>query len=135
MQVHVLLFGVLKDVAGSSSEVISVPDEATAADVLDHYKRKLASHSALLASVAISVNQEYVTGNHRLRTGDEVALLPPVSGGLDDVDPHESHEPYVRLVREGIVPHDIVPALEQAEDGAIVVFDGIVRNHSRGRAT
>jgi molybdopterin synthase catalytic subunit len=130
MQVRVLLFGVLKDIAGGSSDVISLPDEATAADVLDHYERKLASHAALLASVAISVNQEYVPGDHPLRAGDEVALLPPVSGGSDSHD-----QIYVRLVRERIIPHDIIPALEKPEDGAIVIFDGIVRNNSRGRLT
>ena len=41
----------------------------------------------------------------------------------------------VRLIHERIVPHDIVPQLERPEDGAIVIFDGIVRNHSRGRKT
>jgi molybdopterin synthase catalytic subunit len=63
-----------------------------------------------------------------LHSGDEVALLPPVSGGSEDA-------PLVRLVRQRIVPHEIVPALERPEDGAIVIFDGIVRNHSRGRRT
>jgi len=64
-----------------------------------------------------------------LNTNDEVALLPPVSGGTLD------EAPLVRLVRGRIVPHDIVPALELPEDGAIVIFDGVVRNHSRNRKT
>src|SRR4029078_770845 len=53
---------------------------------------------------------------------------PPVSGGVD-------RDAYVRLVHERIVPHDIVPRMERPEDGAIVIFDGIVRNLSRGRRT
>jgi MoaE-MoaD fusion protein len=128
MQVRVLFFGVLKDLAGRSSDVISLPDQATAADVLDHYERTFADKKALLASIAISVNQEYAAADCLLHSGDEVALLPPVSGGADD-------QPYVRLTRERIVPHDIVPALERPQDGAIVIFDGIVRNNSRGRST
>ena len=128
MQVRVLFFGVLKDLAGRSSDVISLPDQATAADVLDHYERAFASKKGILASIAISVNQEYAASDCRLHAGDEIALLPPVSGGTQD-------QPYVRLVRERIVPHDIVPTLERPEDGAIVIFDGIVRNHSRGRRT
>ena len=129
MQVRVLLFGILKDLAGRSSDVISLPDRATAADVLAHYEQGLAGKGALLASVAVSVNQEYVAGDRELHSGDEVALLPPVSGGApEDV-------PLVRLVHERIVPHDIVPTLERPEDGAIVIFDGIVRNNSRGRRT
>lgn len=128
MQVQVLLFGILKDLTGHSSEQISVPDQATAADVLDHYEEQLAGKRDLLASVAISVNQEYSSADRRLSPGDEVALLPPVSGGADD-------GPYVRIIHQRIVPHDIVPRLEKPEDGAIVIFDGIVRNNSRGRRT
>jgi molybdopterin converting factor subunit 1 len=129
MQVRVLFFGILKDLTGRSSEAISLPDHATAADVLRHYEQSLAAQGAVLSSVAISVNQEYAAPDTQLHGGDEVALLPPVSGGAD------ADTPLVRLVRERIVPHDIVPALERPEDGAIVIFDGIVRNHSRGRRT
>jgi len=69
-----------------------------------------------------------VGAGHRLAEGDEVALLPPVSGGAGE-------KPLVRIVRERIVPQDMIPALERAEDGAVTIFDGIVRNHSRGRRT
>lgn len=127
MQVRVLFFGILKDLTGRSSEAISLPDGATAADVLRHYEQNLAGQKGLMSSVAISVNQEYAAADTQLHAGDEVALLPPVSGGAD------VEAPLVKLVRERIVPHDIVPALERPEDGAIVIFDGIVRNHSRGR--
>lgn len=127
MQIKVLLFGVLKDLAGRSSDVLSLPEHATAADVVSHYAEHLA-RKGLLSSIAISINQEYARPDDQLRSGDEVALLPPVSGGSDDT-------PLVRLVHERIVPHDIVPAMERPEDGAIVIFDGIVRNHSRGRRT
>src|SRR5579864_3738199 len=109
MQVRVLFFGVLKDLAGRRSEVISLPDQATAADVLDHYERSFGEKKGLLASIAISVNQEYAAGDCLLHPGDEVGLLPPVSGGTDD-------QPYVRLVHQRIVQHDIVPTLERPED-------------------
>ena len=129
MQVRVLFFGILKDVAGRSSDVLTLPDQATAADVIEHYDARMAGLHAMLSSIAISVNQEYATADIQLRAGDEVALLPPVSGGSGE------NGPYIRLVRERIVPHDIIPPLERPEDGAIVIFDGIVRNNSRGRAT
>jgi molybdopterin synthase catalytic subunit len=129
MQVRVLLFGILKDLTRRSSEAISLPDHATAADVLRHYEQSLAAQNGLMSSVAISVNQEYAAADTQLHAGDEVALLPPVSGGT------AADAPLVKLVRERIVPHDIVPVLERPEDGAIVIFDGIVRNHSRGRRT
>lgn len=128
MQVRVLFFGVLKDMAGRGSDDLTLPDQATAGDVLEHYEQHMTGLRGMLSSIAISVNHEYAPPDVRLQTGDEVALLPPVSGG-------SNHQPLIRLVRERIVPHDIVPALERPEDGAIVIFDGVVRNNSRGRCT
>jgi molybdopterin synthase catalytic subunit len=68
-----------------------------------------------------------------LRDGDEVALLPPVSGGC--AADLSSATGAVALVRERIDSPSLVAAIKQGEDGAVVVFDGIVRNHTRGRRT
>jgi len=128
MQVRVLFFGILKDLAGRDSDVLSLPESATAGDVIEHYDNSPRMRGRL-KTTAISVNQEYARPELPLKSGDEVALLPPVSGGGPD------DAAWVKLVRERIVPHDIVPRLERPEDGAIVIFDGVVRNHSRGRRT
>lgn len=128
MQVRVLFFGILKDLAGRGSDSINLPERATVSDVLQYYEERLSANPALWSSIAVSVNQEYAIADAPLHTDDEVALLPPVSGGSDA-------QPLVRLVHERIVPHDVVPRLERPEDGAIVIFDGIVRNHSRNRRT
>ena len=128
MQVRVLFFGVLKDLAGRGSDSINLPEHATVSDVLQYYEQRLSANHALWTSLAVSVNQEYARADAQLRSNDEVALLPPVSGGSDD-------QPLVRLVHERIVAHDVVARLERPEDGAIVIFDGIVRNHSRNRRT
>lgn len=128
MQVRVLFFGILKDLAGRESDVLSLPERATAGDVIEYYDN-FPRLRGRLKSTAISVNQEYARPELPLKSGDEVALLPPVSGGSPD-------EPaFVELVHARIVPHDIVPPMERPEDGAIVIFDGVVRNNSRGRPT
>jgi molybdopterin synthase catalytic subunit len=125
MQVRVLFFGVLKDLAGRSSDSLTLPDQATAADVLEHYEKRLTSLKGKLSSIAISVNQEYAGPEAKLHSGDEVALLPPVSGGLTRV----------AIVREKIDTAAELEKIKQPEDGAAVVFEGVVRNHSRGRRT
>jgi molybdopterin synthase catalytic subunit len=138
MQVRVLLFGVLKDLTGSSSDVLSLPDQATAADVLTHYAQRLSRNSQLLNSIAISVNQEYAHPEDRLRPGDEVALLPPVSGGASDpatIGDLQPESARAFLTRERIATEDILQKMKCPEDGAAVVFEGVVRNHSRGRRT
>ncbi len=125
MQIRVLFFGVLKDLAGRSSDALTLPEEATAGDVLEHYETRLAALKGKLSSIAVSVNQEYAGPEAKLHSGDEVALLPPVSGGL----------PRVAIVRERIDTAAELEKIKQPEDGAAVVFEGVIRNHSRGRRT
>lgn len=132
MRVRVLFFGVLKDVMGRSVDEVSLPAGATLADLLARYEAEAPKLRSWAGSLALSVNQQYARREAALHENDEVALLPPVSGGRDSaVETSER----VRIVRERIDPHQIVPAMERPEDGAIVMFDGIVRNHSRGRST
>jgi len=79
MQVRVLFFGVLKDLAGKASDSISLPENATLGDVLSHYEEVIPRLTETASSLAMSVNQEYAGPATRLMPGDEVALLPPVS--------------------------------------------------------
>ena len=115
----------LKDVAGRSSDVLTLPEEATAGDVIEHYETRLSSLKGSLSSIAVSVNQEYAGLEVKLHSGDEVALLPPVSGG----------SPRSRITHEPIDTPIVLAAIKSAEDGAAIVFEGVVRNHSRGRRT
>jgi molybdopterin synthase catalytic subunit len=134
MQVRVLFFGVLKDLVGRTCDELSLPDDSTARDVLAHYERQLSRSTKLLNSIAISVNQQYARPDDRLRAGDEVALLPPVSGGT--AEPLESHHSSKAFVtREKIDSTGPLGLIKRPEDGAVAVFDGIVRNHTRNRRT
>jgi molybdopterin converting factor small subunit len=81
MRVQVVFFGVLKDVIGRASESLELAEPATVADVIEHYQGRVPGLSKLLPSVALSVNQHYAGPGTVLGENDEVALLPPVSGG------------------------------------------------------
>jgi MoaE-MoaD fusion protein len=138
MQVRVLFFGLLKDLAGRGFELITMPDEATVGDVLEYYAKQFASIRGGLSSIAISVNQEYAKREVKLHAGDEVALLPPVSGGADSADDTsrvDDASPGVFIVREKIDTPSLISVLKRPEDGAIVVFEGVARNNTRGRRT
>jgi molybdopterin synthase catalytic subunit len=135
MQVRVLFFGVLKDLAGHASESLSLPDHATLADVLHHYETKIALPQSLLRSLAMSVNREYAPANTKLQEDDEVALLPPVSGGSGTPSDPPAQAAHVRIIREKIDTDAILARIKRPEDGAVAVFEGIVRNHSHGRRT
>ena len=127
-QVRVLAFGVLKDRLGQDSFAMTVPDRATVADLLTQLGET--QPGVILKGIAVSVNAEYATAAHLLRDGDEVGLLPPVSGGNLDLEPVR-----IALVRERMDAAALADAVKDGADGAVVVFDGIVRNHSRGRKT
>lgn len=132
MRIRVLLFGVLKDIYERSSEELDLPLGATVADVLEHYRREAPEQRTLFPVLALSVNQQYAQITHLLRDGDEVALLPPVSGGAGrEIAPGTRF--YCEIVRERIHTEAIMQRLRQPEDGAVVTFEGIVRNNTRGR--
>jgi MoaE-MoaD fusion protein len=136
MRITLLAFGMLRDLIPAAGSPLDLPEGATVSDLLDRCRALAASEPAVWTSLAVAVNREYARGSHVLADGDEVALLPPVSGGADATpDSTPNPGPHVRLVREPIHPGALIPPLERPEDGAVVVFDGIVRNHSRGRAT
>jgi molybdopterin synthase catalytic subunit len=139
MRVRVLFFGMLKDLAGASTDSLELPDGSTLADLLDHYETRLPRLKDFLPSIALSINREYANPAERLHAGDEVALLPPVSGGLTEQKGNAAsgalRSPHAAIVREKIEADAIVQQIKQPEDGAVAVFDGIVRNHSRGRRT
>jgi MoaE-MoaD fusion protein len=135
-QVSVLAFGVLKETLGSGATSISLPDGATVADLLASISRR--NPAAVLKGIAVSVNAEYANLAHPLRHRDEVALLPPVSGGATQpANVQNADEPRVvtRLTRDPIDEDGFVAAAKHGDDGAVVVFAGTVRNNSRGRKT
>ena len=137
MHVRVLPFGVLKESLGSDAFALDLPGGATVADLI----ARLGVQAPAIASlgIAVSVNAEYADRNQVLRENDEVGLLPPVSGGADGPDLSFLGAPgcqtAVGLYRSPIESAEIIHAIKRAEDGAVVVFDGIVRNNSRGRQT
>ena len=142
MHVKVISFGMLKDWLGSDAALVELEDGATIADLM----LKLVSDprhgnrlELQLDGIAVGVNAEYATAKRVLHDGDEVALLPPVSGGGPARTANSSgeipEEPTIWLTRDRIETEKMVDAAKRGEDGAVVVFDGIVRNNSRGRAT
>jgi molybdopterin synthase catalytic subunit len=132
MQVRVLCFGVLKDWLGAPAAPVELPEGATVAALLEQLAAR--EPARVLRGIAVSVNAEYATGAQVLREGDEVGLLPPVSGGSPSEAEKIDNET-VALTREPIDAEPLVAAAKRGEDGAVVVFDGIVRNNTRGRET
>lgn len=129
MRVRVLFFGMLKELAGKSADVVELPANATLGDLLAHYELQFPRWRESLPSLAFAVNQEYAGPESGLKDNDEVAMLPPVSGGAPETPRRAT------IVREPIDSQRTLAALKRGEDGAALVFEGIVRNQTRGRKT
>jgi len=136
MKIQVLFFGILKEIVGRSAETVDLPEEARIRELLVHYAQKVPSFETMLPILAVAVNQEYSGVDRTLRDGDEVGLLPPVSGGSaggnEEVDETLGE---VRIVRQRIDAEAVVARVKHPADGAAVIFDGVVRDNTRGRRT
>ena len=131
MVIRVLFFGILRDVAGKENESVLMPDGSTVRDVLESYRKTFPAIEKWVPSLAVSVNQEYSPLTTPLKAGDEVAFLPPVSGGSASAGTASR----CAIVRDPIDTRQFAASLQAGEDGALVVFEGVVRNHTRDRRT
>ena len=140
MQVRVLYLGMLRDIAGRDQEVVSLAEGSRLSDLYAGLESRFPKLQGFRNSLALALNLEYVDAAAELHNNDEVALIPPVSGGsTDDESTAETPIPmiceHVRLVREPIKTTLIMASVKHPEDGAVAIFDGIVRNNSRSRRT
>jgi molybdopterin synthase catalytic subunit len=134
MRVRVLFFGQLKDIVGRTDDAADVNEGARVEDLFARYGQRYPELARFRSSVVASVNQALADWRSPLAAGDEVAFLPPVSGGSEAAGVERQRQ-IVEIVREHIRAADLVAALKAPEDGAVAVFEGIARNHSGGRRT
>lgn len=133
MRVRVLFFGVLREKAGTSAEEIELPEGASVRELVAHYETRIPTLRESLGSLALAVNQQYAAPDTKLRDSDEVALLPPVSGGAPGAP--ELSAKHAIVTRHRIDTQKASDSLKAGEDGATLVFEGVVRNQTRGRKT
>ena len=124
----------MKEICGGAEQRIEIPDGSTAGAVFEHYAAKFPKLRQMASSIVLARNHEFANTGERLTDGDEVALLPPVSGGsLCEINDPEGH--FFALTREPIDLRELESVLLRGSDGAIVTFQGVVRNNTSGRRT
>ncbi|HEV2858080.1 MAG TPA: MoaD family protein [Solirubrobacterales bacterium] len=127
MVLQVRLFAILRERAGRDSLEVEVAEGATVAEAL----RALAGESEPLAEalaampVVMAVNRSYVDTDATLSAGDELALIPPVSGGIEPPRPH------VRVTSEPLSAERLNKHVASSHTGAIVTFQGTTRDVER----
>lgn len=140
MHVKVLFFGLLRDIVGRSQDRIEIGEEEPLGRLFDRYAGQFPPMREMESSIVLACNHQFCDRSTMVHDGDEVAFLPPVSGG-------SVAAPYTREIRDGgegnffaltrgrIDTAKISSELLRGEDGALVNFEGVVRNNTQGRAT
>ena len=130
MRVKVLFFGVARDLTGVGQDQVDLRDGEQLGDLWRRYERRFPRLAEMSGSLVAAVNEELADRSHRLSEGDEVAFLPPVSGGRDDA----TADVY-GITHDVIRAEDLAGSLKAPGAGAVVAFEGIVRDNLRGRQT
>ena len=126
----------LKDIAGRSSDELELPEGVTIGDVFDRYAEAVPRLREYAGSIVLARNHEFSKRSEAVAEADEIAFLPPVSGGsgyIREVTDEQGN--FFALTREAIDVAAIKRRLLQGIDGAVTVFDGVVRNNTNGRPT
>ncbi|MEX0785786.1 MAG: molybdopterin converting factor subunit 1 [Dehalococcoidia bacterium] len=126
MKVNVRLFAGLHDLIGQRDVTLELKEGSTVDQLRERLGEQYPVVTPFLATLVCAVDDEYVDIDHQLQDGDNVALIPPVSGGDDD-------SPRFLVTPEPLDPERLVAAVRRDESGAVVLFYGVARNHSEGR--
>src|SRR5438309_1609504 len=134
MRVKVLFFGMLKDIVGRVEEQVDLAPGALLSTVFDHYAAQFPRLRDMAGSIVLARNQEFSRLTTAVTEGDEVAFLPPVSGGLDVYTQEitDSRGNFYALTRQPIDSREAIGRLLRCEDGAVITFEGVVRNNTKG---
>ncbi len=125
--ITVRLFAGLREAMGQDRLEHPLPAGATVGTIIDRIAAHRPDLAPLLARTVAAVNLEYVPREHPLQDGDEVALIPPVSGGSGLPPVLVTH-----VVLDARAASDLV---RRPGHGAVLVFEGVVRDHAGGRPT
>lgn len=127
MKIKLLFFGLARDLTGVAEEVVELPEGERLASLWAQTRERFPRLEEITSSLLTAVNQGVAGPSTVLQDGDEIAFLPPVSGG--------DSEDFCRITRDVIQTTQLTRALQCPRNGALVVFEGVVRNHSQGRET
>jgi len=135
MRVRVLFFGVLRDVVGELPGEAEFPDGASLETIFQSFADRFPTLRQMGRSIVVARNREFADPSAEVREGDEVAFLPPVSGGVTTEAWEAEGGHRFGLTRHPIDTRLLAAQLLTGAEGAVVTFEGVVRNHTKGRPT
>lgn len=134
MKIQIQLFASVAEHAGVSNvtvEIAKTSEQITIADVKTALQNQFPRLHELLDRCWFAIGDDYAHLDKSVKSGDVIAVIPPVSGGLAK----QSTDSAVRIVRETLSPAEMYQYVARSAAGAIVVFAGTVREFTKGRQT
>src|SRR5688500_9532548 len=129
IKITVLLFGQAREMVGESTVEVEVGEPATVESAFAVLKTRHPKLAQMERSLLFAVNEEYASREDRLSENDRLAVLPPVSGG------EPLGKDVFEITREPIDIQGLRARVLEGASGAVVIFDGVARNNTKGRAT
>ena len=131
MKVNVRLFAGLNELLGQRYVTLELAEGANIAQLRDQLGREYPAVTPFLTSLVCAIDEEYVDSDRALHDGDEVALIPPVSGGSGGA--RAGDEGCFQVTSEPLDGERLMAAVRRDGSGAVVLFSGVARDHSEGR--
>lgn len=125
MEITVLYFATLRDHTGLTQERLTLSEDSTVADLMETLSKHHEKLARNLEVALVAVNREYAFPDEKLHDGDEVAIFPPVSGGVSDPGPS-----VFRITEEQLDLNNLLDLVISTTTGAVCVFTGIVRGYT-----
>ncbi|KAA1300913.1 MAG: molybdopterin converting factor subunit 1 [SAR202 cluster bacterium] len=129
-KISILFFAAIRERAGTDVVRVLAVDGMTVGDAVDAACKAAPGHIELGTAVMLALNGEYVARDHLVSSGDEIAVIPPVSGGSDEI---ADDSEWVLLTAEDLDPSALTEFVKTNADGAIVTFLGVTRDSNQGR--
>lgn len=127
VSVTVRLFAGVREAAGVSSVDVELPAPATIGDAVEAASGVVPGEWRLPKTVLLASNGEYASTETQVEDGDEVAIIPPVSGGAGDATQE------ITITEAPLDAEPLTKSVQTDVDGAVVTFLGVTRNHNEGR--
>jgi molybdopterin synthase catalytic subunit len=130
MQIKVRYFASLREVVGQNEELLELPEQASVTTIREELGRRYPALKAILERCIYAVNRVYVPADTALQAQDELVFIPPMGGGQAE---EGSRRILVQLTHQVLQREVLIEAVSDPSVGGIVVFEGVVRNHARGK--
>lgn len=130
MQIRILLFAGVAEAIGERNLRLDLPEGATVQTLIDLLEERYPDAMDLIRYSVVALNQDYAEPGQIIRSGDEIALIPPVSGGEQ-----EQPAPVFFVTEEPLSADRLIHEVSNPWAGAVLTFAGIVREFTHGQRT